>query len=326
MGLITDLTPLNAAAERKKFLAQDNYNPQFEYVRSFSSEELHKYGQPHPAYFKHAQQMLADYGIPEGSKPLEKQTSDRQFCTKEEIEQVTTTLLTKLNLPSLAINFSHKLTSQVMIGKKSIRFRLPIKFTKESLVNKLNHEVQTHYLRRYNQSLQSWNLQTVKHQPRAFRTTEEGLANLHSYIDRPDHILRKTYLNYFAAYSANKLSFRELYDQLLELGVKETLAWNLTLKQKRGLKDTSKPGSGFPKNHVYFEGTVKVWDWLNNKNNDPHQLYWGRISLQDLPEVRKLSLNDEIIYPTFYDDMEAYRQFIAIIGEENQLDELPVLA
>ncbi len=326
MGIIRDLIPTNLDSEKAKFYADDHYNPQFTYVREFTDEEMNKYDHPKKEYFEHAQKMLELYGLPLLSGEVESFPPDAPpYATQQDVENYLLDLVEKLGLPKLPARFAEEFGSQMMLVGGSLHVRLPIKFTTSNLRHKLNHEVQTHYLRRYNQDLQEWNFESEKKHPQAFRTTEEGLANLHSFVERPDPVMRKTYLNYFAAYLGHQASFRQLYNELIAVGVNERLAWNLTLKQKRGLKDTSLPG-GWSKNHIYFEGTVKVWHWLADNSNDPRALYYGRITLEDVPRVLELPLSQEIIFPTFYQDLNSYRQLIDAIGKINKLTELPVFA
>lgn len=316
MGLVTDLNPTNVKTERELFEADNSYNPQFEYVREFSDEELTQYGLPDERFFEHAERMLTKFGVP---KP-----STVAACTPEEIEEEVHRLYEELGLPIVPVRFSKRINSQVTFSKKAITFRLPIKYGLASLHNKLNHEIQTHYLRKYNQQQQTWNMRSERKDPNAFRTTEEGLANLHSYIKRPDPTMRKTFINYYAAYMAQYDSFSELYKKLIELGASERLAWNLTIKQKRGLKDTGRPG-GWSKNHVYFEGTIKVWNWLMTPGNNPQMLYRGRITIKDVAKIESLPSSSQIIYPTFLKDTNKYLEQLRVIGEVNELSSLPIL-
>ena len=249
MPLLRDLIPTNLQQEKRKFFFDTSYNPQFTYVREFHQQEWDKYGLPKKTYFDHALKMIEDYGVPQPVQP--------PFCTPEEVEREVTELFARLELPVLPVKFSNKFPSQVSITAKELRFRTPMKYGLESLRNKLNHEIQTHYLRKHNQQLQTWDLGSEKVRPRNFRLTEEGLANLHSHVGRDDGILRKTYLNYFAAYQAQNSSFSELFHQLLGFGLSEKFAWNLTFKQKRGLTDTSQPG-GFSKNNLFRLGAGSV--------------------------------------------------------------------
>jgi len=312
MGLIRDLIPLNQEAEKAKFFADQNYNPQFEYSRPFIKAEMTKYGLPQKKFFKHAEMMISEFGLSTmaaKNPAAPAQTANQVFV-----------LISKLGLPKMSVHFESNLNSQVMFDFDGLRFRIPITYSLESLKNKLNHEIQTHYLRRFNQKLQSWNLHSENKLPKEFRMTEEGLANLHSYIEHSDGVFHKTYLNYFAAYLAQKVSFAELYSELIKIGCTKRLAWNLTIKQKRGLTNTSQPG-GFPKGHLYFEGLVKVWRWIVD-GNDPRLLYAGRISVEEVAEIEKLGINQQIIYPTFFADIDLYRQKIIELGKINLLNNL----
>lgn len=312
MGLIRDLIPQNLQEEKAKFLRDQTYNPQFVYSRKFTDVEMSKYGLPHNKFYEHSKLMISKYGLSESNSenPLSPALAANQLFA----------LISKLGLPKLGAHFESELNSQIMFDEDGLRFRIPIEYSAESLTNKLNHEVQTHFLRRYNQRLQTWDLDCENHSPREFRLTEEGLANLHSYIERPDQIFRKTYLNYIASYLAQKVAFAELYSELMKIGCTKDLAWNLTVRQKRGLKDTGQPG-GFPKDHLYFEGLLKVWRWIVD-GNDPRLLYAGRISVEEVATVEKIGINRQIIYPTFFADIDLYRQKIIELGKINLLDNL----
>lgn len=312
MGLIRDLIPLNLQEEKTKFFGDQTYNPQFDYSREFTDVEMSKYGLPHDKFYEHSRLMISKYGLSESNSenPLSPAIATNQLFI----------LISKLGLPKLSAHFESELNSQIMFDEDGLRFRTPIKYSAKSLRNKLNHEIQTHFLRRYNQQLQTWDLDCENRSPREFRLTEEGLANLHSYIERPDQIFKKTYLNYFASYLAQKVSFSELYSELIKIGCTQILAWNLTVKQKRGLNDTSQPG-GFSKNHIYFEGLVKVWQWIVTGGN-PKLLYAGRVSIEEIHKIEKLEINSQIIYPTFFADIDKYHQKIIELGEANLLDKL----
>lgn len=312
IGLLYALVPLNLEEERAKFFANPGYNPQFQYSRQFSDLELNKYGLPKLSFFNHAKKMLDRFGLP-ASKPS---TPMNLAVAANEVFR----LIDQLDLPKLSVHFEAGINSQVLIDFSTLKFRTPLNFSLESLRNKLNHEIQTHYLRRYNQKLQSWDFDSEAKLPKEFRITEEGLANLHSYIERTDAIFHKTYLNYFAAYMAQQISFAELYSELVELGCSQRFAWNVTLKNKRGLKDTSQPG-GFSKNHIYFEGLVKIWKWLM-ADNDPKLLYAGRIALEEVDKLQTVELSDQVVYPTFFSNIELYKQKIVKLGNINLLGEL----
>ena len=76
------------------------------------------------------------------------------------------------------------------------------------------------------------------------------------------------------------------WDKPLDLGFNENYAWQLALRLKRGLVDTSEPGA-FTKDALYYSGFLKVSEFLEtNPNND---LFYGKISLNYVQEVKRMT-------------------------------------
>jgi len=71
----------------------------------------------------------------------------------------------------------------------------------------LNHEIGTHYIRRYNQKFQP----KGKYQ---YLTDEEGLAVLSQIQIQEKPILYKAALNYYSAVLAKEADFKQLFNQL----------------------------------------------------------------------------------------------------------------
>lgn len=307
MALITDLMPLNLQEEKEKFFHDTSYNPQFAYTRDFSNEELTKYGLPKENFFRHAQKMLETHG--------NYVKDDKENLSPQQVTDLAYGLFAKLSIPPLELIFTEKQAGRIILKGNTLQFRLPLLLNKEQTKNVLNHEIQTHYLRKINDKAQGLN-STVNNNE-AFRRTEEGLANLHSFIQSEEKIIKKTFVNYSASYLGQKYSFSRVFQILLEHELEPDIAWNVTLKQKRGLTDTSRPG-GFTKAVVYFEGIVAVWKWMQNPANNPKDLYRGRISLEALPQITEKTDLNKSIFPTFFSDMEKYRESVTKIGEENQ--------
>jgi hypothetical protein len=158
-----------------------------------------------------------------------------------------------------------------------------------------------------------------------FRSTEEGLANLHSYLDEPEPFMRKTFLTYVGAYLSQTESFRTVYVELTKLGVSNELAWSITTRSKRGMTDTSQAG-GFTKDKTYLEGAVAVWKWLMDAKHDVHDLYAGRISLDQVNAIKQklssMSQPPKLHFPEFIADQTQYLTHINQIGTTNQFDKL----
>ena len=97
---------------------------------------------------------------------------------------------------------------------------------------------------------------------------------------------------------ARKHGFAETYDYCLKLGMSADRAMQTTLKVKRGLKDSSKPGV-FTKDGLYFAGYLQVQNFLVNGGN-LKDLYYGKYNLEDLPLIKKIpGLKEPRILPHF---------------------------
>ncbi|MFZ5376679.1 MAG: tyrosine/phenylalanine carboxypeptidase domain-containing protein [Patescibacteria group bacterium] len=308
MSLLKNSIPTNLAKEKIKFFASNTYNPIFQYKQQITPENLTKYGQPSRELFEFSLAMLKQHGI---ENP---QNSD--FLTKSEIEIIANDLCLELRIDQIPVIYSAHRTSKIAISQHGLIIREPITLTRSGIQHNLNHEIQTHYLRSMNNKNQPW-----KSQPQRdviFRRTEEGLANLHNSLHKGDKFLLFSFVHYFSNYLAITKSFREVFDALVELGLSPERAWNVTLRKKRGLTDTSQPG-GFTKDIVYLEGAIIVWKWLM-ANNDPKRLYLGKIAVEEVEKFWPIANKQHLLYPTFFRNMTDYLQEIAEIGKVNQFD------
>ena len=311
MDILKDVTPLNLMEERKTFFEDFSYNPQFVYRRSIEPAELLLWGTPRDDYFEHAKKKLEKY--PRSKEP-------RTPITEAVVTQAINEFNEKHHLEvPLKLHFSENYLSRCRITDTAIFFQLPLAYSEVMFKDLLRHELETHYLRRLNHSLQPW--REYNSPEPVFRRTEEGIANLHTHLLRDDKIMRKSYTTYIAVYLCQHLPFAEVFANLLQLNVTPETAWLLTVRGKRGLTDTSQPGC-FSKDICYLEGAVKVWQWLMNSNNNPHDLYLGRISLEDIPHLSKNATTHRLKYPTFFDTMSEYLSNISTIGEVNEYNNL----
>ena len=129
--------------------------------------------------------------------------------------------------------------------------------------------------------------------------------------------MRRAFTGYYTTHLAQKLSFAEVFSELRKLGLNPELAWSLTIRRKRGLTDSSKKG-GCTKDLIYFEGAVKVWQWLQDKNNDPKDLYLARLNLKLINEKRNQANRKSLIYPTFFNNISDYLKTVNEIGKINK--------
>jgi|GEM_PF-296872 len=315
-NIIAETKPLNLIEERAKFLANPNYNPQFIYRRSFEEAELIAWGTPKEEFYLHARQMI-EYWNSEGKKnsPPQLPLATESFI----LEEVATFNQRYTFENPLVVKFTSDTVTRCSISGQVLTLRLPITYTQSTLRDLLRHEFETHYLRKKNNELQPWAKESFPDE--TFRRTEEGLANLHTFLLRQEKLILKTYHTYLTAYLAQRLSFVEVYKELLAISVPPDMAFLLALRTKRGRTDTAQPG-GLTKDITYFEGSVQVWDWIMDPAHLPQDLYLGRISLEQISTFKHTAVHDHLLYPSFFADMAAYHQNIAEIGKRNQFQNL----
>ena len=299
MSLLSSLIPLNLETEEAKFAHDQTYNPQFVYGQVFSPKALTRTGLPQEKYYLLAQKYLNDIA-PQLPPPTKiKALSPRR------ISKITRALFQQLGLDPPIIHWQ-KMLSVAKRKDDTLIFAKNLPISQSMLQGVLAHEVQTHLLRSYNQSLQT--LPRVL--PSAYVRTEEGLASLNSKFVRQQIDFRSSCYRYLACSWSQTMSFAQVFarlQQTAQFNFKK--AWYFTLRAKRGLQDTSQPG-GLTKDIVYWEGTLQVLDWLLQSGNSLKDLYLGKISLEQVPLYRSQAVREDLIYPTFIDQQAEYLAFL----------------
>ena len=294
MGMINDLVPLNLVAEREKFLRQrETYQPQFAYRRAFSAAELAAYGPVQAAQLAKARAYLQHANFPPSpSRP--------PFLTFEQLETRLYELCETLGVPPIPLVKCTNQGSRFMFATSGqLRVRWPVKIDAAHYEMVLNHEIQTHFLRQFNDKKQPWAAE--KRNDVGWRRTEEGLA-MYNSKDKKNPDLRAAAFLYLLVDTAQQASFQDVYHQALERDpTHELKAWRLALRVKRGVTDTQQPG-GYTKDLVYWEGYQQVAAWLAEPGHDWHDLYWGRVSLEDLEVLRPRAQTAGLVYPHFAAD------------------------
>jgi hypothetical protein len=139
------------------------------------------------------------------------------------------------------------------------------------------HEIHTHIQRFENGKLQKYKI--FQYGFSNYLETEEGLAlyneELNGVLSQDD--MRKYALRVIACQWAVSKGFYELFN-LLNNYVSIDDSWNLTLRVKRGLEDTSHVG-GFLKDSLYLSGYMKV---KNLKQSDIDNLWIGKVGIKEL--------------------------------------------
>lgn len=316
MSLLTRLIPSNLLEEKAKFMADQTYNPQFKYESSFTEDELYKYGQPQPKYLELAEEILAKAYHNQTETDLLR--SEGPLLSQSEVTHKTALFLQMHGIKNrFTISWSASYVSRATINKDTLKLRTTAEFRREGLLGMLYHEIGTHALRRLNYEQQPWYLQKKKYGFQEYLYTEEGLASLHSLLPHTNKSAYSTAIRYAAVNYAQQHSFSQLWSFLSKYLDDPETRWMVTMRQKRGLTDTSQPG-GFTKDLVYFEGMVDTWKWLKAHNFDPTLLYMGKIAAADAQRAQQLNPNFQPLLPSFFVlDPSKYHAALVKIEEEN---------
>lgn len=182
-------------------------------------------------------------------------------------------------------------------GERQVRIFKSAYFSEKDVERLFVHEIDAHVLRGENGACQPY-YQALSIGLYNYTETEEGLALLNEDITgRLDKAtLRNMALRVLAVVYSQERSFYETYREISKF-IESTKAYNLTLRVKRGLGDTSQPG-GFSKDYIYLSGWRKLKRY-REEGGDVKHLYVGKIGLQDLPSILALVSSGLIKPPTY---------------------------
>lgn len=318
MSLIRKLTPINLLEEKEKFFADQSYNPQFIYEHPVSEAKLLKHGIPQKKYLSLAKEILDQtyYGRNEADLYHMK---GKQLKQKEITKKIKTYLKMHGMEKRFKIVWSSSYVVRTTITPGTVKLRLPVSFRKEDLLGMLYHEIGTHAVRRVNYEQQPWYKQKKKYGFKNYLRTEEGLATLHSLIPHSFKAAFISAIRYLAVHWAQQESFAQLWRKLGRYIQDPERRWIITLRQKRGMTDTSKPG-GFTKDLVYFEGLVDVYQYLKENDFNITKLYFGKMALEDVEKAVQMNPNYKPLLPSFFVlDNKTYKKNLKEIGSVNGL-------
>lgn len=316
MSFLNDLIPQNLNEEKEKFFADNKYNPQFIYKTKIDKEKLTQHGKPLDEYLNLADNVLKKTFF--GRNELDIEIMEGNIISHRDVEK---TILTFLKMHDLQKRFkmvwSKSFIPRTSITSDTIKLRLPADFRKQSLLGMLYHEIGTHALRRVNYEKQPWYKKKEKFGFKNYLLTEEGLAVLHSLLPHTYKSAYKSAIRYKAVSLSQKYSFVETFEMLKKYVNDPEKRWTMTLRQKRGIQDTSLPG-GYSKDLMYFEGMIKVYIWLQKNNFDITPLYFGKIAYEDVQKAVEINKKFQPKLPVFFSlNREKYSQEIKKIGEFN---------
>ncbi len=315
-------TPLNREEEKQKFIFDRKYNPQFVYDKEANLGVVTKYGLYSDEYLDVAKKILTIGMEKKGEQDDFNALVEGKRLDQKGVETQTYAYLKLYGLDKkITVRFTKRLASRTSITWPYINFRLPVAHAEHGLIFTLHHEIATHVLRKVNDDQQVWSQQRNKFELVAPYETEEGLAAINSHMFREMTLLWSPALYYYAACQAMNMSFAELFADLHQYIKSDDSRWNICMRVKRGIEDTSQPGA-FHKDQLYFRGAIQVLRWFKKHDFDPRPLYIGKIAAEDLEKAQTLSPGYVPIVPVFMadDKMEYYKERVRLLIKENKLD------
>lgn len=314
-----NLTPLNLGEEKKKFLFDTNYNPQFIYEKDITAEFLYdQYGRFDGELSQKALWIVESVLKKWGSESEYLNAVEGKILSREDATKRIQEYLQDCGLQStVKLNFSDKFIARTHIHKYMMNIRLPIDYREKGIIGMLHHEIGTHVYRRINDEKQPWLGKRKEYAMGSYLETEEGLAVLHYYLELDTPYMWIYAIQYYACFLANKFSFAEVFSKLKPYIDDRERRFKIALRAKRGLADTSQPG-GYTKDQVYLRGLVKVSKWLRENDFMLEELYLGKVSVEDLDRIRNISKHTGIIIPKFYmQNPTEYKKKVILILKTN---------
>jgi len=171
---------------------------------------------------------------------------------------------------------------QIKASKKLILISKFVDWDFSTLDSTLAHEIDGHVVRAINASSQK---DIFSKRFPFYIKTEEGLASfLGDYCaDGGKLSLKHHAIKYLGGYIALNTSFRETYNFFLDYRFPKNLAFQKTLRLKRGLTDTKLPGCN-AREAMYYEGFLEVKKYIKN-GGSIKRLFAGKAGLTDVPSM-----------------------------------------
>lgn len=312
------LVPLNLEEEKKKFFFDTLYNPQFVYEQAVPETYLFRFGPASNSLGERAKAIC--------DKVIKKWETDSNFLEKvegrplerDEATKIIQNYLIECGLQDkVTLHFSSHTVVRTHIDGYKMTIRIPITYRENEIIGMLNHEIGTHVFRRINEEKQIWHQNREQFGLVNYLETEEGIAVLHGNLGSKLPNLWYSAIRYLACEYASTLSFSQVYMKLREYVSDRERCFNLTLRAKRGLTDTSEPG-GFTKDQIYFRGFFRVSEWLTTHDYDMKSLYLGKIAFEDQSKAKLLAGEYEPILPPFM-QKDSYQSDIARLIKNGSL-------
>ena len=192
---------------------------------------------------------------------------------KEIATQLNNTLEKKYKIKDLNVEVNYFSTNMIFVDFNVIKIGKDIKRFQNNIDRLIVHEVESHALQNYNIRTSNNYLRLMSKLSDSYLYSE-GLGVYNEV--KTDTMTKKSFQNYYFRLKAirnSHLSFREIYNNLIKDNLSEKHAFNISLRVKRGMLDTSKAGC-YPKDAAYLIGYKEILKFL--KDNPEKILYYAK--------------------------------------------------
>ncbi len=186
------ITPINLEEEEKRFFSSNcAVNPTFAYEgRKCRMRIMRLFQRPSGTLLPLAEKILDSFIATYGSESRYLDEFGGDILSMEETKSIFQKYIDDLGLGSyIALRFSHNTVSPTSIAHSSknsvsvVTIGLPIEYRRNRITGVLNHEIGTHFIRKFNDRLQPWHKSRGKFRLKRYTATEEGLASLNQLHD-----------------------------------------------------------------------------------------------------------------------------------------------
>ncbi len=242
------------------------------------------FGEPTSTLLKDARAVLSQW-----KKIQKSQKQDGKhppaLLTTLEVKNLFEEVLASYGLREWRVLLQSDAVADCSIGKKAIILRSGATFSRQRFESLVAHEIEAHVLTAENADRQPYR---VFERTAGYLETQEGLAVFREEALLPEQHEKRAWpaLGVLATKEALTHSFAEVRSFVRHLGFDDARAIRTALKVKRGMGDTGY-GGACTRELVYFRGLLLVREFLRG-GGDLRDLYFGKISIRDLPLVREI--------------------------------------
>jgi len=186
------ITPSNLSEQESAFFASGcKINPQFTYENpKMASRMLRLFQKPKGNLLELAIKVIEKFVLEYKSETQFFAEFGGEIINVDQAKDIFNEYIKELGIEEfISLKFSYNTVSnattthEAQTGKSVLTLGLPMDYRRKQFLDMLNHEIGTHFLRKYNDRFQSWHGARKKNNLKNYIATEEGLASLNQIYE-----------------------------------------------------------------------------------------------------------------------------------------------